>query len=83
MTWHVTLQFHPPHGPVIAGAWENETAAARKWTAWVGTHGSHPTAVIQLTETAPHGHPRLVKTWPPPAAERPAEPLRPPQAPPA
>lgn len=61
--FHVTLQFLPPHGPYVRGEWEDGTVADEKFLSWVGTYGSHPTAVIQLSEERPGGPRQLLKTW--------------------
>lgn len=63
LTWEVVLQFAPPDGPCITGAWEDESIATRKWSALVGSHGSHPTVVIDLIDVGADGRRSLVRSW--------------------
>ncbi|MGQ3551673.1 hypothetical protein [Streptomyces rochei] len=36
--------------PLMHGWWGSETTARRKFTAWVGEHGSRPGARVTLTD---------------------------------
>lgn len=62
MTFRVTLRFSPPPSPSVSGVWESGEIAERKFRSWVGTHGSHPSAVIELAEETASGR-RPVATW--------------------
>ncbi|WP_432130680.1 hypothetical protein [Streptomyces tendae] len=36
--------------PLVQGWWDDETVARRKYTAWIGEHGSRPGARVTLAD---------------------------------
>lgn len=47
--------------PVMHGWWASEATARRKWTAWIGEHGSRPDARITLLDEETG---TVLTTWP-------------------
>lgn len=46
--YHLTLT--SDGRPVMHGWWASEVTARRKWTAWIGEHGSRPGARVTLDD---------------------------------
>ncbi|MGW5529495.1 hypothetical protein [Streptomyces xanthochromogenes] len=61
--YRVTLRFDPDSKAAVYGYWRDLRTAERKYRARIGESGSHPTAVITLSEHAPDGTEHVLKTW--------------------
>jgi hypothetical protein len=57
--FHLVLSAHGR--PVMHGWWGSEETARRKFTRWIGEHGSADGAHITLTDTATD---TVLTTWP-------------------
>ncbi|GAA3087247.1 hypothetical protein GCM10020000_87570 [Streptomyces olivoverticillatus] len=62
--YHLVVKFSPdPDGPAVEGTWTNGATALRKFTSWVGSHGSERGVRITL-EAETGGVRTIVKQWP-------------------
>ncbi|MGD1219407.1 hypothetical protein AB9Q10_13350 [Streptomyces krungchingensis] len=60
--YHLTLSAGDK--PVMYGWWPDLATAERKFTSWIGEHGSVDGARIVLTELGESGHTQMLKQWP-------------------